>query len=100
MHSHRVRRPRTRDPLSFSPTIVSGSDDKTARIWEMVYRNSKVIAINDGVSLNNEHGVTYDMSDAVGYLVRLVGENGGNALKKSEKSSRGLTSSSSQCQLK
>ena len=26
----------------------------------------------------------YDMSDAVGYLVRLVAKNGGNAVKKSE----------------
>ena len=38
--------------------IVSGSGDKTARIWDMIDGTSKVLTINDGDSLNNDHGVT------------------------------------------
>ena len=38
--------------------IVSGSGDKTARIWDMIEGTSKVLTINDGDSLNNDHGVT------------------------------------------
>jgi general transcriptional corepressor TUP1 len=38
--------------------IVSGSADKTARIWDMIDGTSKVLTINDGDSLNNDHGVT------------------------------------------
>ena len=38
--------------------IVSGSGDKTARIWDMIDGTSKVLAINDPDSLNNDAGVT------------------------------------------
>lgn len=38
--------------------IVSGSGDKTARIWDMVDGTSKVLTINDHDSLNNDAGVT------------------------------------------
>lgn len=38
--------------------IVSGSGDKTARIWNMVDGTSKVLTINDHDSLNNDAGVT------------------------------------------
>ena len=38
--------------------IVSGSGDKTARIWDMIDGTSKVLYINDGDSRNNDHGIT------------------------------------------
>jgi general transcriptional corepressor TUP1 len=38
--------------------IVSGSGDKTARIWDMIDGTSKVLTINDGDSLNNDLGIT------------------------------------------
>ncbi|EEB93899.1 hypothetical protein MPER_07384 [Moniliophthora perniciosa FA553] len=38
--------------------IVSGSGDKTARIWDMVDGTSKVLNINDPDSVNNDAGVT------------------------------------------
>ncbi len=38
--------------------IVSGSGDKTARIWDMLDGTSKVLTINDPDSLNNDAGVT------------------------------------------
>jgi glucose repression regulatory protein TUP1 len=38
--------------------IVSGSGDKTARIWDMHDGTSKVLTINDPDSLNNDAGVT------------------------------------------
>lgn len=37
---------------------MSGSGDKTARIWDMVDGTSKVLTINDPDSLNNDAGVT------------------------------------------
>jgi len=38
--------------------IVSGSGDKTARIWDMLEGTSKVLTINDPDSLNSDAGVT------------------------------------------
>ena len=38
--------------------IVSGSADKTVRIWNLIDGTSKVLTINDGDSPNNDHGVT------------------------------------------
>ena len=38
--------------------IVSGSGDKTVRIWDMIDGTSKVLTINDGDPPNNDHGVT------------------------------------------
>ena len=38
--------------------LVSGSGDKTARIWDMIDGTSKVLTINDGGSRYNDHGVT------------------------------------------
>ena len=49
------------DTLDFSPDIrliVSGSGDNTVRIWDMVDGTSNVLTINDGDSLNYDHGVT------------------------------------------
>ena len=37
--------------------LVSGSGDKTARIWNMIDGTSKVLTINED-SLSNDHGVT------------------------------------------
>ena len=38
--------------------IVSGSGDKTARIWDMTEGTSKVLSINDADTVNNDAGVT------------------------------------------
>jgi glucose repression regulatory protein TUP1 len=38
--------------------IVSGSEDKTARIWDLPEGTSKVLTINDPDSLNSDAGVT------------------------------------------
>ena len=37
---------------------MSGSGDKTARIWDMIDGTSKVLTISDGDSLNGDAGVT------------------------------------------
>lgn len=49
--------------------IVSGSGDKTARIWDMVDGSSKVLTINDPDSLNNDAGVTSVAISPNGQLV-------------------------------
>ena len=49
--------------------IVSGSGDKTARIWDMVDGTSKVLTINDPDSLNNDAGVTSVAISPNGQLV-------------------------------
>lgn len=49
--------------------IVSGSGDKTARIWDMQERTSKVLTINDPDSLNNDAGVTSVAISPNGQLV-------------------------------
>ena len=49
--------------------IVSGSGDKTARIWDMVDRTSKVLTINDADSHNNDAGVTSVAISPNGQLV-------------------------------
>ena len=38
--------------------IVSGSGDKTVRIWDMIEGTSKLLTFDDGNSLINDHGVT------------------------------------------
>jgi glucose repression regulatory protein TUP1 len=49
--------------------IVSGSGDKTARIWDMDNGTSKVLTINDPDSLNNDAGVTSVAISPNGQLV-------------------------------
>ena len=49
--------------------IVSGSGDKTARIWDMHDGTSKVFTINDPDSLNNDAGVTSVAISPNGQLV-------------------------------
>jgi general transcriptional corepressor TUP1 len=49
--------------------IVSGSGDKTARIWDMDLGTSKVLTINDPDSLNNDAGVTSVAISPNGQLV-------------------------------
>lgn len=49
--------------------IVSGSGDKTARIWDMGDGSSKVLTINDPDSLNNDAGVTSVAISPNGQLV-------------------------------
>ena len=41
-----------------SRLLVSGSGDKTARIWDMIEGTSKVLTINDEDSPYNDHGIT------------------------------------------
>ena len=58
--------------LDFSPDgrfIVSGSGDKTARIWDMVDGSSKVLTINDPDSSNHDAGVTSVTFSPNGQLV-------------------------------
>ena len=49
--------------------IVSGSGDKTARIWDMDLGTSKVLTINDPDSMNNDAGVTSVAISPNGQLV-------------------------------
>ena len=49
--------------------IVSGSGDKTARIWDMLDGSSKVLTINDPDSVNNDAGVTSVAISPTGHLV-------------------------------
>lgn len=49
--------------------IVSGSGDKTARIWDMVDGTSKVLMINDADPVNNDAGVTSVAISPNGQLV-------------------------------
>ena len=49
--------------------IVSGSGDKTARIWDMLDGSSKVLTINDPDSLNSDAGVTSVAISPNGHLV-------------------------------
>lgn len=49
--------------------IVSGSGDKTARIWDMVDGSSKVLTINDADPVNNDAGVTSVAISPNGQLV-------------------------------
>jgi glucose repression regulatory protein TUP1 len=49
--------------------IVSGSGDRTARIWDMIEGTSKVLTINDPDSVNNDAGVTSVAISPNGQLV-------------------------------
>ncbi|KAG6874764.1 hypothetical protein C0992_006648, partial [Termitomyces sp. T32_za158] len=49
--------------------IISGSGDKTARIWDMHDKSSKVLTINDTDSVNKDAGVTSVAISPNGQLV-------------------------------